>query len=152
MVNVTKTNLFPTSIYEFDAEITEQQRQVMLNYIQDKFENKYIDVKSGEGLPFGLYQGDDDLQTKPEFKPLTDFVHALSSNIFVQEGYEYQKVEVTQMWANLQEDGSIHPPHTHANSLHSGVYYLKASEKTSGTQFFDPRRQCKVLFLERRNT
>ena len=42
MVNVTKTNLFPTSIYEFDAEITEQQRQVMLNYIQDKFENKYI--------------------------------------------------------------------------------------------------------------
>ena len=67
MVNVTKTNLFPTSIYEFDAEITEQQRQVMLDYIQDKFENKYIDVKSGEGLPFGLYQGDDDLQTKPEF-------------------------------------------------------------------------------------
>ena len=36
MVNVTKTNLFTTSIYEFDAEITEQQRQVMLNYIQDK--------------------------------------------------------------------------------------------------------------------
>ena len=70
MVNVTKTNLFPTSIYEFDAEITEQQRQTMLDYIQDKFENKNIDVKSGEGLPFGLYQGDDDLQTKPEFKPL----------------------------------------------------------------------------------
>ena len=43
MVNVTKTNLFPTSIYEFDAEITEQQRQVMLDYIQDKFENYLLE-------------------------------------------------------------------------------------------------------------
>ena len=33
---------FPTSIYEFDAEITEQQRQVMLDYIQDKFEKDEI--------------------------------------------------------------------------------------------------------------
>ena len=145
MVNVAKTNLFPTSIYEFESEITDQQHKDMIDYISDKFENKYKDVRTGEGLPFGLYQGDDDLHTKPEFKYLTDFAHALSSNIFVQEGFEYQKVEVTQMWANLQDDGSIHPPHTHANSVHSGVYYLKASEKTAGTQFFDPRGQSKVL-------
>jgi len=38
MVNVTKTNLFPTSIYEFDAEITEQQRQVIVRlYYKYKF-------------------------------------------------------------------------------------------------------------------
>jgi len=145
MVNVSKTNLFPTSIYEFESEVTDQQHKDMIDYIADKFENKYKNVQTGEDAPFGLYQGDDNLHLKPEFKYLTDFVHAISSNIFVQEGYEYQKVEVTQMWANLQNDGSIHPPHTHANSIHSGIYYLKASEKTSGTQFFDPRGQCKVL-------
>ena len=149
VVDVKKTNLFPTSIYEFDAEITEEQNQVMLDYVEDKFANKYMNVQTGEGLPFGLYQGEDDLHTKLEFKPLTDFALALSSNVFVQEGYEYQKVEITQMWANKQVDGSIHPPHTHANSVHSAVYYLKATEKTSGTQFFDPRGQCKV-FVPRR--
>ena len=145
MVNVAKTNLFPTSIYEFDSEISSQQHDIMIDYISDKFENKYKNVQTGEDALFGLYQGDDNLHLKPEFKYLTEFVHAISSNIFVQEGYEYQKVEITQMWANLQNDGSIHPPHTHANSIHSGIYYLKASEKTSGTQFFDPRGQCKVL-------
>ena len=145
MVDVAKTNLFPTSIYEFDSQIGDQEHKNMIDYISDKFENKYKNVQTGEDALFGLYQGDDDLHTKPEFKYFTDLVHAISSNIFVQEGYEYQKVEVTQMWANLQDDGSIHPPHTHANSVHSGVYYLKTSEKTSGTQFFDPRGQCKVF-------
>ena len=145
MVDVAKTNLFPTSIYEFDSQIGDQIHKNMIDYISDKFENKYKNVQTGEDAPFGLYQGDDNLHTQPEFKYFTDLVHAISSNIFVQEGYEYQKVEITQMWANLQTDGSIHPPHTHANSVHSGAYYLKASEKASGTQFFDPRGQCKVL-------
>ena len=145
MVDVAKTNLFPTSIYEFDSQIGDQIHKNMIDYISDKFENKYKNVQTGEDAPFGLYQGDDNLHTQPEFKYFTDLVHAISSNIFVQEGYEYQKVEITQMWANLQTDGSIHPPHTHANSVYSGAYYLKASEKTSGTQFFDPRGQCKVL-------
>ena len=149
MVNVAKTNLFPTSIYEFESEITDQQHKDMIDYISDKFENKYKNVQTGEDAPFGLYQGDDDLHTKSEFKYFTDLVHAISSNIFVQGGYLSQEVEITQMWANKQEDGSIHPPHTHANSLHSGIYYLKASDKTSGTQFFEPRPQVKV-FVPRR--
>jgi uncharacterized protein (TIGR02466 family) len=149
MVNVSKTNLFPTSIYEFGSEMNEDQHKIMIDYISDKFENKYRNVRTGAGAPFGLFQSDDDLHTKQEFEYLANFVHAISSNIFVQEGYEYQKVEITQMWANLQDDASIHPPHTHANSIHSGVYYLVADKETSGTQFFDPRGQCKVMVPRR---
>ena len=149
MVNVNKINLFPTTIYSFKSEITDEQNEEMLNYIYDKFENKYIDVKTNEGLPFGLEQGEDKLHMEPCFTPLVEFARAISANIFVQEGYLSQEVEITQMWANKQEDDSIHPPHTHANSLHSGIYYLKASDKTSGTQFFEPRPQVKV-FVPRR--
>jgi len=149
MVNVNKINLFPTTIYSFKSEITDEQNEEMLDYIYDKFENKYIDVKTNEGLPFGLEQGEDNLHMEPCFTPLVEFAKAISSNIFVQEGYLSQEVEITQMWANKQEDDSIHPPHTHANSLHSGIYYLKASDKTSGTQFFEPRPQVKV-FVPRR--
>jgi len=149
MVNVKKINLFPTTIYSFKSEITDEQNEEMLDYIYDKFENKYIDVKTNEGSPFGLEQGEDNLHMEPCFTPLVEFAKAISSNIFVQEGYLSQEVEITQMWANKQEDGSIHPPHTHANSLHSGIYYLKANDKTSGTQFFEPRPQVKV-FVPRR--
>ena len=149
MVNVNKINLFPTTIYSFKTEITNEQNEEMIDYIYDKFENKYIDVETNKGLPFGLEQGKDNLHREPCFTPLVEFVKAISSNIFVQEGYLSQEVEITQMWANKQENGSIHPPHTHANSLHSGIYYLKASDKTSGTQFFEPRPQVKV-FVPRR--
>ena len=149
MVDVNKINLFPTSIYSFKSEITNEQNVEMIDYIYDKFENKYRDVRSGEGLPFGLEQGEDNLHKEPCFTPLVEFAKAISANIFIQEGYLQQEVEITQMWANKQEDNSIHPPHTHANSLHSGIYYLKASDKTSGTQFFEPRPQVKV-FVPRR--
>ena len=145
MVDVNKINLFPTTIYSFKSEITNEQNEEMIDYIYDKFENKYIDVRTNEGLPFGLEQGKDNLHMEPCFTPLVEFAKAISSNIFVQEGYLNQEIEITQMWANKQEDGSIHPPHTHANSIHSGVYYIQASEETSGTQFFDPRGQCKVF-------
>jgi len=149
MVNVKKINLFPTSIYSFKSEITDEQNEEMLDYIHDKFANRYKDVRTGEGLPFGLEQGEDNLSRAPCFTPLVEFARAISSNIFSEEGYLNQEVEITQMWANKQADNSIHPPHTHANSLHSGIYYLKANDKTSGTQFFEPRLQVKV-FVPRR--
>ena len=40
------------------------------------------------------------------------------------------------MWASKYEKGHYHAPHTHANNVLSGAYYL-----TNGTpvQFFDPR-------------
>ena len=43
MVDVNKINLFPTSIYSFKSEITNEQNKEMINFIHDKFENKYKD-------------------------------------------------------------------------------------------------------------
>jgi uncharacterized protein (TIGR02466 family) len=50
--------------------------------------------------------------------------------------YIYDSIEITNMWASKYEKGQTHAPHTHANNVLSGVYYL-----TNGTplQFFDPR-------------
>jgi uncharacterized protein (TIGR02466 family) len=149
MADVKKINLFPTTIYSYKSEITDAENKLMLDYIYGKFDNKYKDVRTGEGLPFGLEQGEDNLHFVDAFQPLVKFAEALSYNIFKEEGYLHQDVEITQMWANKQEDGSIHPPHTHANSLHSGIYYIRASENTAGTQFFEPRAQVKCLVPRR---
>ena len=53
--------------------------------------------------------------------------------------YEYDKIEITNMWANKMQNGDVHPPHTHSNNFLSGVYYLK-SNNTAPIQFFDPKR------------
>ena len=85
MVDVNKINLFPTSIYSFKSEITNEQNVEMIDYIHDKFENKYRDVRTGEGLPFGLEQGEDNLHMEPCFTPLVEFAKAISSNIFTEK-------------------------------------------------------------------
>ena len=70
MVDVNKINLFPTTIYSFKSEITDEQNEEMIDHIYDKFENKYIDVRTNEGLPFGLEQGKDNLHREPCFTQL----------------------------------------------------------------------------------
>ena len=148
-VSLARTKLFPTTIYSFNSFLTPDQHEQMLDFIKDELKVNYTNVRTNEEIKFGLYQGKDDLHLQSCFKPLAEFVLLLSENIFKEEGYETPKLEITQMWANKQVDGSVHPPPTHSNNIHSGVYYLKATDKTSGTQFFDPRAQAKVLVPRR---
>ena len=149
MVNVKKITLFPTQVYSYVSEITDEENKLMLDFVNNTFENKYRDVRTGKGLPFGLEQGEDNLQNVEVFQPLVLLAKELSRNIFEYEGYKEQELDITQMWPNRQQDGSIHPPHTHANNLHSGIYYLRASANTSGTQFFEPRAQVKCMVPRR---
>ena len=151
MVDVNRTKLFPTLIYTYKSEITTEQNELMLDEIEGNLKANYKNIRSGKDIPFGLFQGRDDLQTLLAFRPLAVFAEHLCGGILNEEGYENQEVEITQMWANKQVDGSIHPPHTHANSILSGIYYLKTTDNTSGTQFFDPRHQAKVMIPRRDN-
>ena len=150
MVDVNRTKLFPTSIYTFKSGLEDKHEEMMAS-IDGDLKANYKDIHNGKDVAFGLFQGRDDLQNFHSFKPFAEFVSHLCGGILNQEGYANQEVEITQMWANQQVDGSVHPPHTHANSILSGVYYLKATKDTSGTQFFDPRAQAKVLIPRRAN-
>ena len=102
MADVKKINLFPTTIYSYKSEITDAENKLMLDYIYGKFDNKYKEVRTGEGVPFGQEQGEDNLHFVDAFQPLVKFAEALSYNIFKEEGYLHQDVEITQMWSNKQ--------------------------------------------------
>ena len=151
VVDVNRIKLFPTLIYSYKSEISVEQNQIMLDAIEGNLKVNYKDIRSGKDVPFGLFQGRDDLHTLSSFKSLADFAEHLCGGILNEEGYKNQKIEITQMWANKQVDSSVHPPHTHANSILSGIYYLKTTDNTSGTQFFDPRAQAKVMIPRRDN-
>ena len=58
-------------------------------------------------------------------------VYNVSKHYLNNLEYEYDKIEITGMWANKLYQGDAHPPHTHSNNILSGVYYLKSDNNLS---------------------
>jgi hypothetical protein len=108
VVDVKTYKCFPTSIHEVKMDISTFDQKNMLIYI-----------KNGTK--------DDDLHTMSYFRPLSEKIIDTSKTILKNGGYEFEKVEITNMWGNLLSEGNSHPPHTHSNNVLSGVYYLQSS-------------------------
>ena len=140
MVDVTNVKTyvcFPTLIHEFKLDLNHDK---MLDYVYG------MDIRSVVTGP-----DQDDLHKSLIFKPLVDEIILLQDSILQKLEYEYDKIEITNMWANRLYKGDSHPPHTHSNNLFSGVYYLlgglfeDTKTTTSPIQFFDPRAQTNIL-------
>ena len=137
MVDVKTHECFPTLIHEFKLD---------LNH------DKMIDYVYGNGEARGqIHQTQDDLHKVPVFKPLIYELVLIHDSIIRKLEYEYDKIEITNMWSNHLYNGDSHPPHTHSNNLLSGVYYLFCGVDTAPIQFFDPRVQSSILVPRRKN-
>ena len=123
MVDVKTHRCFPTSIHEVKLNIDSLDKKQMLQYVQ-------------------LNSKDDDLHMMSYFKPLANKILECSKKILKDGGYEFDKIEITNMWGNLLSKGQSHAPHTHSNNILSGVYYLQSG---SPIQFFDPRPAATIL-------
>ena len=123
MANVKTYKCFPTSIHEVKLNIETHDKTNMLVYIK----------KGGQ---------DDNLHTMSYFKSLADKILKSSEKILKDGEYQFEKIEITNMWGNLLKKGNSHPPHTHSNNILSGVYYLQSG---SPIQFFDPRPAATIL-------
>jgi uncharacterized protein (TIGR02466 family) len=123
MADVKTYKCFPTSIHEVKLNIETHDRTNMLVYIK----------KGGQ---------DDNLHTMSYFKPLANKILKYSKKILKGGGYEFEKIEITNMWGNLLNKGNSHAPHTHSNNILSGVYYLQSG---APIQFFDPRPAATIL-------
>ena len=123
---------FPTSIYEFEHKSSELEQKNMEKYISEADKNFE-------------FHTEDNLHTVSHFTNLREKILQVSTQYINDLKYEYEKIEITGMWANVLSQGDVHPPHTHSNNFLSGVYYLKADENSPPTQFYDPRTQAHVL-------
>ena len=136
MVDVVSHKCFPTLIHEFKLD---------LNH------DKMIDYVYGTGEARGqIHQTQDDLHKLQIFKPLVDELVLIHDFIVRKLEYEYDKIQITNMWSNHLYNGESHPPHTHSNNFLSGVYYLHYGENTAPIQFFDPRVQVSILVPRRK--
>ena len=126
MVNVKTYHCFPTLIHEFKGYQTANSHVNMLNVIE--FENK-----------------GDELHQHPAFRDFSRRILECNKHILDTDKYQYENVEIPNMWGNTLLRGDDHPPHTHSNNILSGVYYLRASEEASPILFFDPRPQASTF-------
>ena len=68
------------------------------------------------------------------FQNLTDKILVKSKEFLKSlNGFEFSKVELKDMWANINYPGDINWPHFHGDDL-AGVYYINA-QKNSGNLF-----------------
>ena len=140
MVDVTTHECFPTLIHYFNLDLDHDK---MLDHVHGNTEER-------SQRTFIVNQpAHDDLHKSVIFKPLVDELTLIHELILRKLEYEYDKIEITNMWTNHLNVGDSHPPHTHSNNFFSGVYFLNGGENrgenTSPIQFFDPRLQANVL-------
>lgn len=119
--------LFPTPVYvsNIGRKFTDQELNFCLNQTWEKNQNNWISV-------------DDSVLSRYQMESILDFIRDqvfhIAHNIFQ---YDDNKVKffITQSWLNKTTKDESHHPHTHSNSIFSGVFYIK-TEQSDSIKFF----------------
>ena len=136
MVNVNKHEIFPTVIYQFNCGFDD------LNQLDITQMSTFILSNEKEDI---VNQSKDGLHLLSTFQNLKNIILEQNKKYLSDLQYEFDKIEITSMWANHLKPGQSHPPHTHSNNLLSGVFYLHSESSAFPIQFFDPRVQSNIL-------
>jgi len=78
------------------------------------------------------------MHEKPEYKALVDLLFSAQAHIYKEELLDNEP-HLGNMWANINPPGGFNRPHTHPNSLWSGVYYVKAPKNSGHLKIEDPK-------------
>jgi uncharacterized protein (TIGR02466 family) len=78
------------------------------------------------------------MNRKKEYNVLTKELFNMQDEIFQKEHLTLKPV-CGNMWANINYPGNSNRPHLHPNSLFSGVYWVKAPEKSGDLMLYEPR-------------
>lgn len=108
---------------------------------------KQVVLDMANASPRENWQSSPDLHQHKKFKPMVDKIMELA-NWHLKNHYKavYEKIVITDMWANILSTKEFHRPHTHSNNILSGVYYLQANDPKSAKIFFmDPRPAFNVI-------
>ena len=125
---------FPTPVY-----IQEISNAVKLNqYLEQKILHWSQQDKGVSKTNAGGWHSTTDMNRKEEYNVLTKELFAMQYEIFKKE-FLTQKPVLGNMWANINYPGNANRPHLHPNSLFSGVYWIKAPEKSGNLMLYEPR-------------
>jgi uncharacterized protein (TIGR02466 family) len=131
---------FPTPVY-----IQEVSNAFELNqYLEQKITQwQKEDPKGVSKTNVNGWHSQTDMNKKEEYNTLTKELFKMQEEIFKKE-FLTQKPVLGNMWANINYPGGFNRPHLHPNALFSGVYWIKAPEKSGHLMLYEPRAgaQC----------
>ena len=126
---------FPTPVY-----IQEIPNAGELNYHLEKniLQWQKQDPKGVNKTNVNGWHSETNMNKRSEYNPLTKELFNMQFEIFKKE-YLTDKPVLGNMWANINYPGGCNRPHLHPNSLFSGVYWIKAPEKSGDLMLYEPR-------------
>ena len=136
---------FPTSVY-----IKDLPNAVELNrYLEEKIIQWSQQDKGVSKTNAGGWHSTTEMNQKEEYNVLTKELFAMQDEIFAKELLT-QKPVLGNMWANINGPGNFNRPHLHPNALFSGVYWIKAPEKSGNLMLYDPRPGAHTIMPNRK--
>jgi len=124
-------SLFPTPLLRIDIP-------PKLSTACNAFEKAEMWLEKDSRMEYGLHSRNTYIMDEPECVELKKFVLDLAAD-FAQNTllYDYKEWTFSQTWVSWKEPGQQHVPHTHPNSVISGVFfYGYGEENTPAIQFY----------------
>ena len=136
---------FPTIIY-----IKEISNALQLNqYLEQKIIQWSQQDKGEQKTNAGGWHSTTDMNKKEEYNPLTKELFNMQYEIYQKEHLSLKPV-LGNMWANINYPGCYNRPHVHPNALFSGVYWIKAPQKSGNFMVYDPRPGVQMAMPDRK--
>ena len=137
---------FPTPVY-----IQEIPNAGELNHYLEKniLQWQKDDPKGVSKTNVNGWHSTTDMNRKEEYNVLTKELFNMQFEIFKKE-YLIDKPVLGNMWANINYKGGFNRPHLHPNALFSGVYWIKAPEKSGNLMIYEPRPGVHTIMPNRK--
>lgn len=132
--------LFPTCVWIHDLQGAAQLNETLGREIEEV----RAATPSRSRLP-GHWQSAGDLYRRPAFEPLVQAVVAAARNVVGFLSWECEGLQITDLWANVNDQDFAHRQHSHPNNFLAGVYYVAVPPDSGEIVFYDPRPQAHVL-------
>jgi len=116
---------FPKTIYVADNVLLEKLDSYE-SIIKQVVAEKGTETNGMLSVP-STHKIDDRLHSREEFSDLVDYIYFGARHFLLELGYTniLDKLKIGNMWANVSHENDFIFPHVHANSLLSGVFYIK---------------------------
>ena len=123
MDNFQVASLFPTPLLRIDIP-------PKLSIACNAFEKAEMWLEKDSRMEYGLHSRNTYIMDEPECVELKKFVLDIAKD-FAQNTlmYDYDEWTFSQTWVTWKEPGQQHVPHTHPNSVLSGVFFYGFGEE-----------------------
>jgi uncharacterized protein (TIGR02466 family) len=122
--SVEVTQLFPTCVWQHEVTAAAEINPPMLAEVQRLMANE-----PSRARVKGTWQSGGELYSNPAFEPVVRAAAEAAKGVVRFLAWNCEGLQITDMWANVNQQGHGARPHTHPNNFLAGVYYLQVRRR-----------------------